>query len=505
MIKKITSLIILLLFIISINTHATSTIFENNAVNDIDPLIDLQLSVKINEIRALDEFDTFSDPDFYVKLIINDEEYFSPTWKNKKMFDEGWEKTVDVDDTKEYVNIKIQLWEDDPFGDTLCDIAKNDNDDAERLDLDLYYSLKTGHWSGDDMIYSPHAWEPDYSGYGRGNGCDDGSIYENDKDCEIFFDIFQSDYDGDGIPYWTEVNIFETDPEVDDTGRDDDSDGVPIEWEYKWGYRLSYDHKNHTTVPVWEYDPFIAEDHEELNPDMDSLNNIEEYLTSKWGSDPFRKDVFVELDEMQAGPNGEPASILPNGSKELIKKAFNRQNIVFHLDDGEMGGSEMIPFDNQGDNTTHVECNQIYNDYFLHGNNSNWKKGVFHYGVVVYNSTWPGFNFRVGGFQISKKHLDEKYVPNPFFSNDEAVVYGSCYMHELGHSLGLTWLGGHVHGAGTPLHPLWWKFRPYKSIMNYGYMYGPLIWRNLVDYSDGSRGKNDFDDWSNIDFSYIKQ
>jgi len=33
-------------------------------------------------------------------------------------------------------------------------------------------------------------------------------------------------------------------------------------------------------------------------------------------------------------------------------------------------------------------------------------------------------------------------------------------------------------------------------------MYGS-IW-NLVDYSDGSRGKNDFDDWNNIDYSYFE-
>ena len=39
--------------------------------------------------------------------------------------------------------------------------------------------------------------------------------------------------------------------------------------------------------------------------------------------------------------------------------------------------------------------------------------------------------------------------------------------------------------------------------MNYGYMYG-TIW-NLVDYSDGSHGKNDFDDWSNINFGYFEQ
>ncbi|MCJ7570610.1 MAG: hypothetical protein MUO82_01865, partial [Candidatus Thermoplasmatota archaeon] len=83
------------------------------------------------------------------------------------------------------------------------------------------------------------------------------------------------------------------------------------------------------------------------------------------------------------------------------------------------------------------------------------------------------------------------------------VVYTSAYMHELGHTLGLNWLLGHETGGYYPWQSLWWKARPYKSVMNYGYMYG-AIW-NLVDYSDGSHGKNDFDDWSNIDFDFFEQ
>ncbi len=51
----------------------------------------------------------------------------------------------------------------------------------------------------------------------------------------VLFDITQNDFDGDNIPYWTEVNRYHTDPTVNDTGRDDDGDGVPIEWEFKWG------------------------------------------------------------------------------------------------------------------------------------------------------------------------------------------------------------------------------------------------------------------------------
>ena len=116
---------------------------------------------------------------------------------------------------------------------------------------------------------------------------------------------------------------------------------------------------------------------------------------------------------------------------------------------------------------------------------------------MIYNAEGAsGYCFRSDAFQISRVGLEKK-VLSPVCGNRD-VVYASAYMHELGHSLGLVFLGGHSRDAYFPWQPLWWKFRPYKSIMNYGYMYGFL--HDLVDYSDGSRGKNDFNDWENIDF-----
>ncbi len=482
---------------------------NRNSDEDLDPNEDLSVTIDIQKIRAFDELDKYSDPDFYVKLIVNGEEYVSNTWHNQKYVYEGWQKTIDVPDDKEWVNITIQLWDKDPILDELCDIAKNDNEDYDRYDLTIYYSLKTGHWIGDDHIPWPHEWSPDYSGYGRGSGTDDNSIYVDDNDCEIWFDITQSDSDGDGIPYWTEVNVFGTDPLVDDTGRDDDNDGVPIEWEWKWGYKRSIDYQNWTYVHDWEYDPFEWEDHKNLDPDGDSLTNYEEYLTSQWGSDPFRKDIFVELDQMEAGPNGEPASLLPENSKELIITAFNRQNIVFHLDDGtwEDTCSDMIPFDAETNGDWSVENNELqrlYEKYFLNNTeDSSWRKGIFHYGVVIRQSSVVNGNaFGSNRFQISAKGLNKKAL-NPLTGSKD-LVFATAYMHELGHSLGLTWLGGHSTDAYYPWQILWWKYRPYKSIMNYGYMYGLWGYWDFCDYSDGSNGKNDFDDWNNIDYGYFE-
>ncbi|GAI17144.1 unnamed protein product, partial [marine sediment metagenome] len=305
--------------------------------------------------------------------------------------------------------------------------------------------------------------------------CDDGSIYIRDLDCELWFNVFQNDYDNDGIPYWTEVNIYGTDPEIDNSGEDSDNDDVPIEWEWKW-----------------EYDPFYPENHEDLDPDGDSIDNVEEYLTSQWYSDPFRKDFFIELDQMEEGPQGE-TSLLPEASKELLYTAYDRQNLVYHLDDGswEGSGSDMIPFD---ETTEQGELNYIYQQYFLQG--ENWRRGVFHYGVLIYHyESIYGHAFGSNRFQISSNGLENK-AQSPLLERDE--VYASAYMHETGHTLGFWPIPGHNQWSGTPLQIGWWISRPYKSCMNYGYIF------YTIDYSDGSRLFRDYDDWSRMDLTYFE-
>ena len=319
---------------------------------DLDPLDDVEVTVEIKQIRSLEKFDwqvpalekidLISDPDFYVKVFINNAEFVSNVWHNTKyIYDPQWSATLNVPDEEEFVDIKIQLWDWDVGIDKLCDISSDYDGFKDSRDIEITYDLKTGTWFGDDFI-SGEPVEFDPSGYGRLNGCDDGSIYQLDRDCELWFDIYQTDYDGDNIPYWTEVNVFGTDPQTDNTGEDSDEDGVPIEWEHKWGSYLAYNWHEGTFDRKWFYNPFEWEDHKNIDLDQDGIDNVEEYLTSQWGSDPFRKDIFIELDQMEDSPNGD-ISVLPEGAKELLRTVFDRQNIVYHLDDGCMGGSDVIP------------------------------------------------------------------------------------------------------------------------------------------------------------------
>ncbi len=500
---------ILVMSTASASVNQQDLLSTNNAqVDDFDELSDISVTVEIQKIRslekvdrqipAIEKIDWFSDPDFYVKIFINDEEFTSGIWHNTKyVYDPQWSATLNVPDDQEFVNIKIQLWDWNIGRDRLCDISSiYDTGVLDSLDVELKYSIKTGHWFGDDFTGTILSIQ-DLSGYGRLNGCDDGSYYQRERDCELWFNIYQTDPDGDGIPYWAEINVHGTDPEIDNTGEDLDEDGCPIEWEHKWGHYMSYNWHDDKYFHRWEYSTTSYDNHSELDPDQDGLDNIEEYETAQWGSDPFRKDLFVELDQMEESPNGEK-SILPEGSKELLRTSYDRRNIVYHLDDGCMNGSDIIPFDEM---MNHDKLRDVYYDYFLHGDENNSRRGIFHYGVVIYNADYHGYVFLPDAYQISSKVLENNKT-KPKTQHKRDIVFASAYMHECGHTLGIfnsNTPGCDDQNGKYPYELNWWRWRPYKSVMNYGYMY------KIVDYSDGSRGKNDFSDWSNLDFTFFQR
>ena len=503
---NILNFIIILLFILpSVNVIANPINVivntQNKTETDFDPLTDIKVNFTLLGIRSLEKddnhlyfkeyVDKHSKPDFYVKITINDETKKSKVWFNTAyVYDPDFSFEVNVPDDEEYVDIKIQLWDWNLGLDKLCDISGDTSYFNGGYDVEITYSTKYGVWWGDDHKEGPDSIiATDPSGYGRLNGCDDGSIYQHERDCELWFTITQNDVDDDGIPYWVEQNLFYTDPTVDDRGRDDDQDLVPYEWEYKWGHQCYRDWHTGEMQHYWIYHPFEPDNHIEFDPDDDGLNNYEEYLVSSYDSDPFRKDLYVELDMMEQ-------TIFPEKAKELLRTVYNRRNIVFHLDDGCMGGQDIIPFDK---NCSFDDVQNIYNNYFLHNDENNWRRGIFHYGLLTYevDASAPGYCFRPDAYQISYMGMLRK-ARIPYFKKE--IVFASGYMHECGHTLGI--FNGNTPGCDdqlskNPFQINYWKWIPYKSVMNYGYIY------RILDYSDGRRGKNDFDDWNRLDLSYF--
>lgn len=474
--------------------------------DDYDPLVEnITVTVTIQEIRALDTIDLLSDPDFYVKVTINGEEFISDVWENTLYVTESnWSASKEVPKEEEFVDITISLWDKDPVADHLCDLSREDGNVTQARTAELRYSIAAGCWWGDDSL-------GDFSGYGRLNGCDDNSIYQLDRDCELIFDISQNDFDGDGFPYWLETAIYNTSPEIDNRGEDLDMDGIPIEWEYRFG--LTYYQWGHDEGYYMVYDPFEWENHTSYDDDEDGLTNKEEYLTWQWGSDPFRQDIFVEIDQMEKGPNGQ-GSVAPVGAYDHLRDSHAKHNIFWHVDDGRLGGGEFIPFKGTiGEN----DLNAWYWLYFMHSDANNWRRGVFHWGIIGYNASWAvGFTFssRIGNsravdcFYLSSQYLETLPKRVPIFDSivrgtfnrekQRAYVYAGVIMHETGHSLNIRAPGVDVQDGKWPWEINFWRYGPYKSVMNYRYTYS-----DMVDYSDGSHGKNDYDDWGTIDLTYF--
>lgn len=487
----ITFLITILLFAMISSAHT----FFVNPTGDInfDPLVDIEVTVEIQAIRYFEDDITqltqgisnakrrirlFQEhvtwqltkdnvvenkPNMYVKIFINDEAFVSPVYPDTYyVYEPNFSATLNVPNTIEFVEITIELWDLNENGDKPSDISPT----TGKYTAHMVYSIATGHWTGDDYLGDP-------SGYGRLNGCDDGSMYRTEGDCELWFDIFQTDHDGDGIPYWMEVNVYGTDPTVDDTGIDYSGDGIPIEWEWKFGYcpNTWYDHLN-------------------LDPSGDGISNYEKYLTWGYGSDPFRKEVFVQMDIMAEGPNGEH-TCFPNHALELLYTAFNRQNIVLHID---TGGT--IPFFNEPDTS---QIRDMYDNYFIRNEEERWREDVFHYGLILYNvrgNTPPGFAYRRNAFIVAGQGMEEK-SKNPFAGSID-VIYASAFMHELGHTFGFRPIPGHNKRSIYYWQPLYWYNLAYNSCMNYGWMY------QLVDYSDGSGPWPDRNDWERLNYRYFK-
>jgi hypothetical protein len=350
--------------------------------------------------------------------------------------------------------------------------------DVKKDSFTVTYCYRTGRWTGDN-----------YFGHPQGYGYYLGDTFE------IWFNLYQPDFDNDYIPYWTEVNILGTDPTVDDSKLDPDGDGIPTYWEWKWGY-----------------DPFTWDDHANLDPDIDSLSNIQEYQLEKWFANPFIENIYVEVDYMEATGIRDPAHVFYEETKQGLIERFAQHNIKAFFDDGwpntpPNGGGQELP---------HIErlsiksgmILQYYNNYF-----PDERKGSFIYCVLGHRGAFMNpakgnvydtiFIWTIPFSIFSPIRLAEGFIGYGIFPTPRGVriAQGAVLLHELGHVGGLAW--GFFEGIDNTSYFHWLfpgktyseKWGNYRSVMNYAVMYRP----DLLDFSHGQNGPPyDQDDWANF-------
>ena len=455
-------------------------IVEREIDDRISPLENQALTFEVLRIRHRGLYDKLmsrgtswkTKPSFYPIVDIDELAYGThgetmyTTWDT--MFKE-YKTSNDPEEEQLYSDIKFTIVERIPKG-----IIFKRFTDIERESLSFKYDYRTGRWTGDDYL-----------------GDEDGLGHYIGETFEVWFNIYQGDYDKDFIPYWTEVNVLGTDPRVDDSKLDPDGDGIPTAWEWKYGY-----------------DPLVWDDHKNLDPDVDGLENIEEYQMEKWLAEPFSQDIYCEIDYMGKGGFLDPAHYVEEESRQAIIEKFSEHNIKMYFDIGWPdtpinGGGQVLPHF-EGLSPDSGKILQFYQHNF-----PDERKGIFRY--VIANHGFPFNNPAKGnyrdvislGFKNDLKSLIKGLIRVHVFPSPRniRIKVANLLMHEIGHSIGITCrtIGGCDNisfsgGRAAEKHyqETWGK---YYSVMNYYYVYD----MNLLDYSDGSNGPPwDQNDWLHL-------
>ena len=428
-------------------------------------------------------------PQFSFILKIDDYE-----WNAEQEFndwDTGYmDRTVfrDVSEGKEFSDVTLEITENkyNAFGKII-------GENTVEV-LNVQYDFKTGRWCGDDSFN-------DSDGYGHYNG----SSYE------IWISLSQTSADGDLIPFWVEKNVLHTSTIIDDSIQDPDLDGIPTDWEWKWGY-----------------DPFTWDNHTFLDPDNDGIQNIEEYKLAEWLANPFYPEIYIECDWMEQTPRFDLSLESPDGwthefypeSQQMIIERFNEHSITVHIDDGCMGGGgDIIPFDKGGEGYPMGDFGQekgiaasIYDAYFEKD-----RKGIFRYLAICYKGGWCHPQDDRHCYDCIFVPMGRKgYLSMSAFSLTERtkrIAQAVSILHEVGHSCGFNPEIHHMYHTvfswnrirlfnfpDTDLSVEEWEGFDYVSCMSYEYYFF-----SYFDYSDGTHGEYDNDDWGKIDLAFFQK
>jgi hypothetical protein len=299
----------------------------------------------------------------------------------------------------------------------------------------------------------------------------DGLLDRRENGREL--DPLSNDTDGDGLDDGRELAL-STQPNLVDSDRDGVADGREVRAGTN-PYLVDTDHDGVTDAAelAGETDPLV------LDTDGDGLARDREFAA---GTDPLNPDT--DDDDLPDGPELDADDALP-GADPLHKDVFVQ---VDYTGDRSLSATARGEL-RQTFATAPVENPDGNRGIDLHlRRGSRVAAGVDSddLGDLAYdNEEFPcsGYTYAVLAADISIDDRQVAGVGPP--GTIAAAPTASVFLHELGHSLGLL---PEIPGVDSYAVP----FREYPSAMNYN---AP---RAFVDYSDGTAGPRDHDDWALI-------
>lgn len=228
--------------------------------------------------------------------------------------------------------------------------------------------------------------------------------------------------------------------------------------------------------------------------------------------DPLQQDIYIETDWMQR-PNDGPLvgySTQPSEyTTDMFKEAFSNKGIKLHIDRGQLGGGDEVPYEEAVQFRSHETGVIDFWDYRDGGdgivqNFASNRKDIYRYMLMGNHLADAGLETTTG---VSLAGADDIFISfglikeNPVgYSLFDVAIAGTMH-HELGHSLCLSntsdYSGQSPSCVFAGIDQL--GTTDYPSAMNYLYQ---MV---LVDYSDGTNSSNDHDDWGAIsprDFTF---
>lgn len=225
---------------------------------------------------------------------------------------------------------------------------------------------------------------------------------------------------------------------------------------------------------------------------------------------PTEKDVYVEIDWMKDFLN---RVYKPSGTQlDLVIDMFEAKGINFHADVGQFGGGNELPAFTETLAYTPTTSYVDYYDYrnggdgisanFSDDRNSIWRYMIYGYNYLE-DTTSTGWAKVMGSDLFVSGGLIEDM--SGLVSMDRAVA--NTMAHEIGHALCLS---DEQVFAEQPLECVYeaidngdnnspyYNLANYQSVMNYRYQLTDQDDIGVVDYSDGSHGTGDHNDWGGV-------